>query len=173
MLTFNNKTLKIWFFIGILFIFTMGSLLHFTYTLSGNNKIVALFSATNESVWEHLKLALFGTIFFSFIEYWMILGNVRNYFFGRLIGILSMMFFITIMFYTYTGILGHSILPIDISLFLIGAIINQFVSYKLMMNENLKNYNLYSFWGLLGLIFLFFIFTFYPPNLPLFMPSNE
>ena len=36
----------------------LGSILHFTYGWSRGNKFVAIFSAVNESTWEHIKLAL-------------------------------------------------------------------------------------------------------------------
>ena len=41
---------------GIVFIVFLGSFLHFTFELSGNNPVVALFSAVNESVWEHFEI---------------------------------------------------------------------------------------------------------------------
>lgn len=44
---------------SVIFTFILGTLLHFTYKLSGENVIVASFSAINESVWEHLKLLYF------------------------------------------------------------------------------------------------------------------
>jgi hypothetical protein len=34
----------------------LGTLLHFAYDFSGQNFVVGLFSAINESTWEHLKL---------------------------------------------------------------------------------------------------------------------
>jgi len=42
---------------GAVFIILLGSMLHFTFELSGENPVVGVFSAVNESVWEHLKLA--------------------------------------------------------------------------------------------------------------------
>jgi hypothetical protein len=42
--------------VGIVFIIIIGSLLHFTFELSGHQAI-GVFSAVNESVWEHLKLS--------------------------------------------------------------------------------------------------------------------
>ena len=39
-----------------IFISVLGVLLHFTYEWSGDNAVVGLFSAVNESTWEHLKL---------------------------------------------------------------------------------------------------------------------
>ena len=51
------KTVSIYELIGMVFIFFLGSALNFTFALSGNQPIVGAFSAVNESVWEHLKLA--------------------------------------------------------------------------------------------------------------------
>lgn len=42
-----------------IFISILGVLLHFTYEWSGDNPAVGLFSAVNESTWEHLKLIFF------------------------------------------------------------------------------------------------------------------
>lgn len=51
--------IKNWRIIAILFSVVVGSLLHFVYGWSGENRIVGAFSAVNESTWEHLKLAFF------------------------------------------------------------------------------------------------------------------
>ena len=52
----NRKTLA-YEIAGIAFIILLGSALHFTYELSGESPIVGVFSAVNESVWEHMKIA--------------------------------------------------------------------------------------------------------------------
>jgi glycerol uptake facilitator-like aquaporin len=52
-----SKKVLIYEIVGTLFIIFLGSALHFTYELSGKLAIVGAFSAVNESVWEHLKLA--------------------------------------------------------------------------------------------------------------------
>ena len=51
--------IKKWVIISILICLILGTLLHFTYDWSGENKIVAIFSAVNESTWEHLKLTFY------------------------------------------------------------------------------------------------------------------
>lgn len=51
-----------------LFISILGTLLHFTYEWSQNNAIVGLFSAVNESTWEHLKLLFFPMFFLTLFE---------------------------------------------------------------------------------------------------------
>ena len=53
---------------GIVFIIILGSLLHFTFEFSGGNPVVGVFSAVNESIWEHLKLAFWPAILFALIE---------------------------------------------------------------------------------------------------------
>ena len=51
--------IKTWQIITVIICLILGTLLHFTYEWSGENPIIALFSAVNESIWEHLKLAFY------------------------------------------------------------------------------------------------------------------
>ena len=64
----KNKIKKIQIF-SIIFTFILGTLLHFTYKLSGNNQLVGVFSAVNESTWEHLKLVFFPMLLTIIIGY--------------------------------------------------------------------------------------------------------
>ena len=50
------KALTKWQISGFIFTGVFGVLLHFLYGWTGENVLVALFSAVNESVWEHMKL---------------------------------------------------------------------------------------------------------------------
>ena len=43
----------------------MGTLLHFLFDWTGGNAVVALFSAVNESIWEHLKLLFYPMVLFA------------------------------------------------------------------------------------------------------------
>ena len=47
--------------VGVPVLFLAGTLLHFLYGLSGEFFLVGLLAPVNESVWEHLKLALWPT----------------------------------------------------------------------------------------------------------------
>ena len=44
--------------ISIIVISIIGTLSHFLYDISNHNKILGLFTAVNESTWEHIKIAL-------------------------------------------------------------------------------------------------------------------
>ncbi|MEI3340636.1 MAG: DUF6512 family protein [Eubacterium sp.] len=57
----KKSNIRAFFFIAVI-----GTLLHFTYEWTGKNLLVGLFSAVNESTWEHMKL-LFMPAFFYFL----------------------------------------------------------------------------------------------------------
>ena len=76
------------FIIGFFFISSLGAFLHFLYDISNHNKLVGVFSAVNESTWEHIKLALTPTFIYSLVDGYFY-GYYDNYFFAKLISILS------------------------------------------------------------------------------------
>ena len=67
----TSKLLKIELIVTILELI-LGTLLHFIYEWSGNNAIIASFSAVNESVWEHLKLVFYPMLILGLIEYYFV-----------------------------------------------------------------------------------------------------
>lgn len=98
----------------------IGSLLHFTYEWSGKNKFVAIFSAVNESTWEHIKLALSATFVCTLVDIWC-LGDNPNYWVARSMSFLVPIVVIPIIFYGYTSFTKRAILPIDIGSFVVAA----------------------------------------------------
>lgn len=120
-----------------IFVCILGTVLHFTYDLSGGNSIIALFSAVNESVWEHLKLLFFPMLITTIIGYFYIGKNVPNFLCSKTIGIITSILFTVIFFYTYSGILGKNIAIIDISSFFVATILGEYIAYRLM-NSTLK-----------------------------------
>lgn len=48
--------------VSIIIISIFDTLAHFMYDMSNHNKIIGLFSAVNESTWEHIKIALTPTL---------------------------------------------------------------------------------------------------------------
>jgi hypothetical protein len=154
---------------GIVFIIVFGSILHFTFEWSGSQTIVGVFSAVNESVWEHLKLGFWPAIVFALIEFKYLKKATNNFLFAKTVGIYLIPVIIIVLFYSYTAILGESMLVIDILTFIIAVIVGQLVSYKLLTGKTLP-YNLdrVSLIALLLLSLAFVLFTFYPPQLGMF-----
>jgi hypothetical protein len=148
---------------GMLFISLLGGLLHFTFEFSGYNPIVGVFSAVNESVWEHLKLGFWPIFLFTIIEYRTVEKQTNNFFLAKTAGAYAIILVIPAIFYSYTSITGESIFVIDILSFIIAVVIGQFLSYKILKYKQLpKN----SKWvSLIALAILAIVFTFYPPHL--------
>ena len=48
-----RKKILLWEILGIIFTISIGSLLHFTFELSGEWTPMAIISGVNESTWEH------------------------------------------------------------------------------------------------------------------------
>lgn len=108
------------FIIETLAITLIGSLLHFTYGWSRQNKFVAIFSAVNESTWEHIKLALSGIFVCMLVDIWF-LGDNPNYWLARSLSFIAPAIVIPILFYGYQVFIKHTILPVDIAIFVVAA----------------------------------------------------
>ena len=156
--------------IVILFSLIFGTLLHFTYEWSEENLFIGSFSAVNESVWEHLKLVFFPMVIATIIEYFFIKKDINNYIEAKTIGIFVAISFIVVGFFTYSGIIGTSIIFIDILLFILSIILGEYVAYKLMKRDD-ESTVLTESLSVIILIFLFMcfvIFTYLPPEVNLF-----
>lgn len=164
--------IKTWHILGTAFTIILGSILHFVYECSGFYPLFGLIGSVNESVWEHLKL-LFWPFLISFVvELWAYGKDIPGYFAAKAIGIVLGMFFIASVFYTYTGIVGANFALVDIALFVIGAIISYYVSYK-YIKHTFKNPKIADLIGIAVLFLfavLFCMFTFNPPDLGIFHP---
>ncbi|MFP4016287.1 MAG: DUF6512 family protein [Halanaerobiales bacterium] len=164
----KDKEVFNWEVAGFFWIIIVGSLLHFTYEWSGQNPIVGTVSAVNESVWEHLKLGYWSLFFFMLIENRYLKGRVKSFFLAKLSGIIAMELFIIIFFYTYTAILGDTILWLDIGSYIVGAFLCQLISFVLINRKVSGIINNLSLALFIVLGVLFVVFTFYPPDLPIF-----
>lgn len=160
---------------GILFTIALGSFLHFTYDLSSKNPFVGAFSAVNESVWEHLKLLFIPFFIYTIVSYFTLKNRSENFLLSSAIGVIFGMLFIVIGFYAYTAIVGHSILPVDIALFVLACIFS-FLIRNYLIRNNVFDSVLSEYVGMILFIFLllmFVIFTFYPPDLAMFSNPEE
>ena len=81
--------IKTWQIITAIISVILGILLHFTYEWSGENIIVGLFSAVNESTWEHLKLVFYSMVVIARIGYFIIGKRINNYWLAQTIGIIT------------------------------------------------------------------------------------
>ncbi len=158
--------------IGTLFIIFLGTILHFTFDFSGKNPIVGVFSAVNESVWEHLKLPFWPSFLWLIIEIYPLRKSISNFFSAKTIGTIIMLVAIPTVFYTYTAF-TEEILLVDIATFIIAVIVGQIISYKLYKKgKPSKRTEIIAIIVLVLLVIIFITFTFYPPHISIFQDSN-
>ena len=163
-----NKSLHFWQFTGLVFTSVVGTLLHFLYDWTGNN-FVALFSAVNESVWEHMKIMFFPMLIFAFIENRHLSQKYENFWCIKLAGIVAGLIMIPALYYTYTGALGVSADWFNIAIFFIAVAISyMFETHLFKSSKCFCPYPLLAYSILLLIAVLFVIFTFNPPQIPLF-----
>lgn len=65
--------------IGAVIVCVCAPLLHFVYEWSGDNFLVGLFAATNESVWEHTKLIYFPMLVWAVVEYAVLKPDFKRF----------------------------------------------------------------------------------------------
>ena len=158
---------------GSIFTFICGTLLHFVWEWSGKSNFTAIFSAVNESTWEHLKLLFVPFIVFSIMEYFVYGKHMKCFFTIKARSVLLGMLTIITVFYTYTGILGTHYFVLDIGTFILGVIVSYRYSYKYLRdctNTCSVYTELFAILIIIIVAIAFAIFTFYPPKLGLFLP---
>ncbi len=137
------------FYIGIIIICLVGTLLHFTYELSHHNKYVAIFSAVNESTWEHIKICMTPTILWSIYEI-IKYGFSENFLIAKSLSILTIILLIPILFYSYTMFTKKSILFIDVICFYITVICSQSIFKHIIILSNIPS--IYTYLSIVLLI---------------------
>ncbi len=156
---------------GIVFCVLLGVLLHFAYEWSGNNKFVGYFSAVNESTFEHLKLLFFPVLIYTVFE-WLKWGRKNlSFLLSRALSLIVGMLWIVVSFYTISGIIGKTDMPvINIAIFVMGVIITFLLTQLLMKSFfNPPRYsNIIAVAILLALAIMFAFFTYNPLPIGLF-----
>lgn len=161
----NEFRRSIW--IGFLWSIVAGTLLHFLYAWTGENRVIGLYSAVSESTWEHLKLLFFPVLAYTVWEYFWVGHHWNGYVLARAEAVLLGMLTIVILFYTYTGIFGRNWLAADILTFAAGASVTAWFTWRRTLKDHGDN-------RLGGLLFVliavcFGVFTFYPPAFGMFV----
>ncbi len=163
-----KRNVSLWQFLGFGVTSLGGTLLHFLYDWTNENTISALIAGVNESTWEHMKLLFFPLFAFAVVQSFFF-KEYKNFWCTKLIGTLSGLISIPVLFYTYNSAFGKSPDWLNITIFFISAAIT-FVVETLLFKKEKPNckYPVLAF-GILCIIgILFFVFTFAPLQIPLF-----
>ena len=66
-----KRTIPYWQVAGFLFTAVLGTFLHFLFDLTGESLVAGLFSAVNESIWEHIKLLFYPMVLFAAVVHFI------------------------------------------------------------------------------------------------------
>ena len=164
-----KKTVSLWQMVGFVFTAVAGTLLHFLFAWSGENVAVALFSAVNESIWEHLKLLFYPMLIFAAVEYFTWGKEEDSFWCTKLIGILTGFGLILAVYYTYTGALGIKADWFNITLFFLAAGVVYWLESKLFQRGiSCPSGGRLAFALILLTVAAFVLLTFAPLHIPLF-----
>lgn len=143
-----------------------GTLLHFTYKLSGKNVVVGIFSSVNESVWEHIKLLLTPIFAYNTIRY--VLNYQTNYFVMLFFELLVAIFGISTLYKIKLKIIGEKSPIINLLIFYIVALLCSITGY-IIENIYVPNYiNMVSIFGCIAIYIIYMLFTVCPPKKDIF-----
>lgn len=162
----NRKQSLIFFTVGAFFTLILGTAGHFFYEWSGKNPVVGLFFPINESVWEHMKLVLFPTALYLGTASLKVRGG--NYALSSFVALFVGAALIPLLFYSYTGIVGKSVLAADITVFIVSVIAGYAFAYLLFNIKRLPFLNAVAVIGIAAIVVCFFTFTLCPPDAELF-----
>ncbi|MBQ6809106.1 MAG: hypothetical protein IJP09_00175 [Clostridia bacterium] len=167
-----KRSISFWQVIGFGVTSLLGTLLHFLYAWLGESSFAAIFSAVNESTWEHMKIFFLPTFAFALIQS-KLFKEYEDFWCVKLKGILLGLTLIPVIFYTYNGAIGKSPDWINISIFFISAGAVYFYETKMFENRS-KNHCAPRFsLAILWIIaVLFVVFTFITPQLEIFRDPN-
>lgn len=151
-----------WQVAGFLFTSVFGTFLHFLFDLSGQSMPAALFSAVNESIWEHMKLIYSPMLLAALVEYYFRGKDHKQFWCIKLAGIGLALYLIPTLYYTYTGIFGVSVDWLNITIFFLAAGAGYWLENYLFQQEYACRLNARIAVFLIAMIgIIFTVFTFY------------
>lgn len=117
--------------VSTIVISVVGTLAHFLYEITKHNKIIGLFTAVNESTWEHIKIALTPMLLWGLYD-GFVYGAEPNYFLAKLVSLLIPIIVIPVIFYGVKSLFGKSLLVVDILSFYLVIFLAQYLFSEIL-----------------------------------------
>jgi hypothetical protein len=145
----------------------LGSVLHFLFDWTKHNRFVALFSAVNESYWEHIKIAIWPVFVFQLAMFSMGGYQILSFVPAATIALYSIPVSMVGLVFIYKALTKRNILWLDISIFFVCIAVAQSI-FVLILGQLSPTTGtvVISILFLLGLIIAFLLFTVRPPKEP-------
>jgi hypothetical protein len=145
----------------------LGSVLHFLFDWTKHNRFLALFSAVNESYWEHIKIAIWPVFVFQLAMFSMGGYQILSFVPAATIALYSIPVSMVGLVFIYKALTKRNILWLDISIFFVCIAVAQSI-FVLILGQLSPTTGtvVISILFLLGLIIAFLLFTVRPPKEP-------
>ena len=165
----NKKLYRTLSIIGVPVIYLIATALHFFYDLSNGSVLSILFSAVNESVWEHVKIFAVGFVIWTFVELLWTKPPFKKFITTKTLSLYFLSLSIIVFFYSYTTVVSEPILAVDLISSFIFVVLAQYISYRLVVSDNnIADYFAVAIMLLMLFFVMFFSFTLFPPKIELF-----
>lgn len=153
--------------IGLVFSIIVGTIGHFLYDWSNNNKLLGFLFAKNESTWEHIKLGVTPIILWTIIE--LLTSDLNCLLFAKFISIIVFMLLLLVLYYGYKYFFRKNNMFYDIALFYVCLAISFIVSINIIKSIDCTILlNIIGFIGIGSIIFLYIKFNKKTPELIIF-----
>ena len=146
----------------------LGVLLHFTHKIFKKGILVHIFSAVNESTWEHMKLAFYPLVLTVFIHSFLTEFSHPGFWGVGFITVISSASLIPLLYYPIRFLLKREIIAISIGLYFVCILIAFLLEYFLIKDQIYLVSDTVGKIGLLITFIAFAIFTFFPPRSSIF-----
>lgn len=147
------------FVVGIL-----GTLMHFVYEWSGENGLVGLFAAVNESTWEHMKLLFFPMVAFELYQCSKLGEAYPRILYGGFYATLVATACIPLLFYGYQIFTKGSVTVLNLLVFYVSVAIGMVLNYKWRDVCKSKGCQTLSVSLVVIVTLCFWLFTYLPPE---------
>ncbi len=160
-----------WIIMGIPALFILGTVMHYAYEFFWGHPVAGIFTAVNESVWEHTKMVLWPVILWWSLYGWLQKEvqeiDQNKWFAGALTALGISIVTIPLLYYFYTEAFGVEVLWVDILILLLAVCFGQLLGWHVYRYGNgISKKLVISIF--IGVVVLFAWFTFFPPHIPLF-----
>ena len=165
-----RKRLLYWELVGFGFVCLLGTVGHFLYEWTDENRYIGAFFAVNESTWEHMKLLFVPYFIYVVAECFSLAREMENFLAAKATGALAGITSIPIIYYSLSGVFGKLPEWAGITIFFVASAIAFSVSHRVMKRDLLRGtvWQAAGFLLLWGLLLLFVWCTYHTPLLPIF-----
>ena len=156
----NLKKIKI---IAVIGIFLLSFLVHFAYDIFPN-LIFSFIFPVNESIWEHMKIIFTSTLIYGILDYILLKKyNIKynNFPFQLYFTALSTIPIYLVIYLPLYKLIGENLI-VSISLLLLIYILQQYISYNILKEKEIKILNIIAI-PIILLSYLGFIYLTYNP----------